>query len=118
MSTSTSPSPSGELGALLEWERVVAEQVAAAGREADAVIQEARTAASRREASLTAELESTARALDDRLSADRNRRIADIAAAARHRIEALDALDAPAIERAAAAVTAALVRAMASGGPE
>ena len=103
------PARSGDLEALLDLERRLADRLAAAQAEADRILREAHEAAGRREAGLEAELTAAANALDARLRVERERRLAAVAEEGRQRVAGWDGTDDATIAHAAGAVVDALV---------
>ena len=95
---------SGDLTALLELERALSERLAGAHAEADRIVAEAREEAARR-------------ALDARLAQEREGRLGAVSEEARRRVAGWDGVGAPAVDRAAAAVVAALIAGPDGGGP-
>ena len=89
---------SGDLTALLDLERALSERLAAAHAEA-----------ARREAGLDAEVAAARRDLDVRLAKEREDRLGAVTAEAGRRVAGWDAVDASSVDRAAAAVVAALI---------
>jgi len=116
MAPSQSASPpraSGDLQALLDLERSIAERLAAARNEADAITRAARDEVARREAGFEAELAAARAQVESRVAQERERRLAAVRDEFRRRTARWEQLDQPRIDRAARAVVAALV----GGGP-
>jgi len=108
---------SGDLTALLELERALSERLAAAHAEADRIVADAREEAARREAGIEAEMAAARRALDARLAQEREGRLGAVSEEARRRVAGWDGVGAPAVDRAAAAVVAALIAGPDGDGP-
>ena len=100
---------SGDLTALLDLERALSERLAAAHAEAARTVAEARDEAARREAGLDAEVAAARRDLDVRLAKEREDRLGAVTAEAGRRVASWDAVNASSVDRAAAAVVAALI---------
>lgn len=103
------PARAGDLEALLELERTLAERLAAARVEAQRLLEDAHADAAAREAKIEAELAASAEELRARLTVERERRLAAVAEEGRQRIAAWDAADDSTVARAAGTVADALI---------
>jgi vacuolar-type H+-ATPase subunit H len=103
------PARAGDLEALLELERTLAQRLAAARAEADRILEDARADVAKREAALEAELAASAEELRTRLTAERDRRLAAVAEDGRQRAAAWDGAADSAVVRAAGMVADALI---------
>ena len=92
--TNPQPVPAGDLARLLETERRLNEQLRAARAEAEALVTQAQTAASEREAALAAQLENEERLADERLARERKKREREIGDDARRQVEAYERIPA------------------------
>lgn len=103
------PAQHGDLEAILQLEKELADRVADARAEAERILREAQADVARRDAGLEEELARRIRELDARLLAEREQRLAQVTASARQRRAAWDAVDDATVNRAAGAVVDALV---------
>jgi hypothetical protein len=106
----TAAHPADDLTRLLETEARLAAALQTARAGAAAVVAAARRRAAELEARLETEVAAAARDLAATIAADRDRRRAQLAAAARSRAAALDGVGGAALERLADAVVDAVLR--------
>lgn len=103
------PAHHGDLDAILRLEKDLADRVAEARTEAERILREAQADVARLDAGLEEELARRIQELDARLLAEREQRLAEVAATARQRQAAWDAVDDATVRRAAGVVVDALV---------
>ena len=98
-----------ELERLIETEQHNDELLRHARDEATALVNAARDAASHREAALAAEVETTTRANEEALAAERDRRLADIRTATRDQVARYNKADDQRVQEVAQAMVELLI---------
>lgn len=109
--TRSAPRPGEDLRRLLSAEEALAASERRARIEADRLLEDARDRAAAIDAGSDAAAAAAAQAAEAGIRADSERRIAELARAARDRAARFDEAGAPVVERVAAAVLAALMQA-------